>query len=50
MAELRLAAAVAGIITPPDLMKYGEVIYWSGKRTDPQVLDVATSRTPKFSK
>ena len=35
------------IITPPDLMKYGEVIYWSGKRTDPQVLDVATSRTPR---
>ncbi len=32
------------IITPPDLMKYGEVIYWSGKRTDPQVIEIATAR------
>lgn len=32
------------VITPSDLMRYGEVIYWSGKRTDPQVVDLATSR------
>lgn len=33
------------VITPADLMRYGEVIYWSGKRTDPQVMDLATART-----
>ncbi len=32
------------VITPSDLMRYGEVIYWSGKRTDPQVVELATSR------
>ena len=32
------------VITPSGLMKYGEVIYWSGKRDDPQVVEVATSR------
>ena len=32
------------VVTPADLMQYGEVIYWSGKRTDPQVLELATSR------
>lgn len=31
------------VITPSDLMRYGEVIYWSGKRTDPQVMELATS-------
>jgi len=38
------------VITPSDLMKYGEVIYWSGKRDDPQILELATaraSRTPR---
>jgi len=36
------------VITPSDLMRYGEVIYWSGKRTDPQVIELATSsRTPR---
>jgi uncharacterized protein YycO len=32
------------IITPADLMKYGEVIYWSGKRDDEQVMALAASR------
>ena len=30
------------IITPANLMKYGEVVYWSGKRTDPQIVQLAT--------
>ena len=29
------------VITPADLMKYGEVVYWSGKRTDEQVMALA---------
>jgi uncharacterized protein YycO len=33
------------IITPAGLMKYGEVIYWSGKRDDPQVQELATTRS-----
>ena len=32
------------IVTPPDLMKYGEVIYWSGKRDDAQVGEIAIER------
>lgn len=32
------------VVTPADLMKYGEVIYWSGKRTDDQVMELARSR------
>jgi uncharacterized protein YycO len=32
------------VMTPPDLMKYGEVIYWSGKRDDAQVMAVAKER------
>lgn len=32
------------IITPSDLMKYGEVIYWSGKRDDEQVMSLAAHR------
>jgi uncharacterized protein YycO len=32
------------IITPPDLMKYGEVIYWSGKRDDIALQHIATDR------
>ncbi len=32
------------IVTPADLMKYGEVLYWSGKRDDPQVMEIATDR------
>jgi uncharacterized protein YycO len=32
------------VITPSDLMKYGEVIYWSGKRDDAQVMQLAASR------
>jgi hypothetical protein len=32
------------IITPSGLMKYGEVIYWSGKRDDPQVVELAHAR------
>jgi len=30
------------IITPANLMKYGEVIYWSGKRDDAQVMSLAS--------
>ncbi len=33
------------IITPSNLMKYGEVIYWSGKRDDSQVMSLAASRS-----
>jgi uncharacterized protein YycO len=33
------------VITPSDLMKYGEVIYWSGKRDDPQIMELAESRS-----
>jgi Permuted papain-like amidase enzyme, YaeF/YiiX, C92 family len=32
------------VVTPSDLMKYGEVIYWSGKRDDAQVMQLAASR------
>lgn len=32
------------VMTPPDLMKYGEVIYWSGKRDDAQVMAIARGR------
>lgn len=32
------------IVTPSDLMKYGEVIYWSGKRDDAQIMQIATER------
>jgi hypothetical protein len=35
------------VITPSDLMKYGSVIYWSGKRDDAQVMELATERTPR---
>jgi hypothetical protein len=35
------------VITPAGLMKYGEVIYWSGKRDDPQVQELATTRAPR---
>jgi len=33
------------IVTPSDLMKYGEVIYWSGKRDDDQVMALARARS-----
>lgn len=32
------------VITPADLMKYGEVIYWSGKRDDAQIMQIASER------
>jgi uncharacterized protein YycO len=32
------------VVTPSDLMSYGEVIYWSGKRDDQQVMAQAASR------
>lgn len=32
------------VITPSDLMKYGEVIYWSGKRDDAAIMQIATER------
>jgi hypothetical protein len=33
------------VITPAALMEYGEVIYWSGSRTDTQVLRAASARS-----
>jgi len=35
------------IITPSNLMQYGEVVYWSGKRDEPQVMELATERAPR---
>jgi hypothetical protein len=35
------------IITPANLMQYGEVIYWSGKRDEPQVMELAANREPR---
>jgi uncharacterized protein YycO len=35
------------VITPADLMKYGEVIYWSGKRDDAQLLAIASDRAER---
>ena len=32
------------MITPSELMEYGEVVYWSGKRTDEQVMNLAMAR------
>jgi hypothetical protein len=32
------------VITPSELMRYGELVYWSGKRTDPQVMALAMTR------
>jgi uncharacterized protein YycO len=32
------------VVTPSDLMKYGEVIYWSGKRDDAQLGEIAVER------
>jgi uncharacterized protein YycO len=32
------------VITPPELMEYGQVVYWSGERTDPQVMHAAAAR------
>lgn len=32
------------IITPTKLLDYGEVVYWSGHRTDPQILDIAVAQ------
>jgi uncharacterized protein YycO len=32
------------VVTPSDLMQYGEVIYWSGKRDDDQVMALAKAR------
>lgn len=33
------------IITPANLMEYGEVVYWSGKRDDAQVQSLAVERS-----
>jgi uncharacterized protein YycO len=41
--EARSGMAEA-VVTPSDLMKYGEVIYWSGKRDDAQLMQIATER------
>lgn len=32
------------VITPSGLMDYGQVVYWSGKRTDAQVMSLAAAR------
>lgn len=32
------------VITPSDLIKYGEVVYWSGERDDDQIQHVALGR------
>jgi len=32
------------VITPSELMDYGQVVYWSGARTDQQVMDLAMAR------
>jgi hypothetical protein len=32
------------VITPNDLINYGTVVYWSGDRTDEQILDLAVDR------
>ncbi len=32
------------VITPSNLLDYGQVIYWSGKRDEPQVMQLATER------
>lgn len=38
------------VITPSDLMSYGEVIYWSGKRDDPKIMTLATERRPRVAR
>ncbi len=37
------------VVTPADLMSYGQVIYWSGKRDDPQVMEIAKARAPRHT-
>jgi uncharacterized protein YycO len=32
------------VVSPSDLMTYGEVVYWSGKRDDAQVMAIAAAR------
>jgi hypothetical protein len=32
------------VITPSELMDYGRVVYWSGKRDDQQVMELAMAR------
>ena len=39
-----LPTSVQRVITPSELMEYGEVVYWSGQRTDQQVMDLAMAR------
>jgi len=29
------------VVTPPEMMQFGQVVYWSGERTDPQVIHAA---------
>ncbi|MBA3820697.1 MAG: hypothetical protein H0X17_17535 [Deltaproteobacteria bacterium] len=41
------AGASETVVTPADLMKYGEVIYWSGKRDDAGLLAIATDRAER---
>jgi uncharacterized protein YycO len=35
------------VVTPADLMSYGEVVYWSGRRDDAQVMQVAQVRAER---
>ena len=37
------------VVTPNDLLEYGEVVYWSGQRTDAQVMELAMARDPQPS-
>lgn len=32
------------VIAPSELLQYGEIVYWSGQRTDPQVMELAMAR------
>jgi hypothetical protein len=32
------------VITPNDLIGYGSIVYWSGDRTDEQIMELAIDR------
>ena len=35
------------MVTPSDLLKYGQVVYWSGERTNPEVMADAAGRVAR---
>jgi len=35
------------VVTPSDLLKYGQVVYWSGERTNPEVMADAAGRVAR---